>query len=191
VPPAEKKTKWGVLSRRAPICTSKNQEVRRRQRAGLQSRHTHGSHQRAELGRRRTLLWVDDYEAGLILYKAIFEQLGFRVLTASEGRLGLDLLESHRVDAVITDYEMPGMDGGKLATHIKNSRPELPVLMFSGCCLIPDRVRNIVDGVCDKAGSREELMAAINRVIEGSRLQPAPVVVAAEAQRTPQLAGAA
>ena len=166
----------------------KNREVRRRQLAGLQCRRdTRGSHQPPEVGRRRTLLWVDDYEPGLILYKAIFEQLGFRVLTASEARLGLDLLVAHPVDAVITDYEMPGMDGGTLARHIKNSRPELPVLMFSGCCLIPDRVRNIVDGVCDKAGSREELLAAINRVVEGSR-QPAPVVVAAEAQRAPQLA---
>jgi CheY-like chemotaxis protein len=190
VPTVGKKSKWEALSQRVLVHPSKPRIVRHRPAAGLDCRRSRGvRYNAAESAQRATLLWIDDYEPGLVLYKALFEQRGFRVLTASQGRLGLDLLQSHQVDAVITDYEMPGMDGGTVATSIKNSRPELPVLMFSGSSLIPDRVRNIVDGVCDKAGSREELLAAINRVVEGSRLQP--VTGGVEAQGAPQLAGAA
>ncbi len=112
----------------------------------------------------KTLVWIDDYQPGLTVFKAVFEGLGFRVLTASCGSLGLDLVDSNPADAVIVDYEMPEMDGEAVATSIKNSRPELPVI-------------NVVDAVCDKAGSRDELLAAINRVLGNrSNYQPRPAI---------------
>ncbi len=93
------------------------------------------------------------------------------------GSLGLDLVDSNPADAVIVDYEMPEMDGEAVATSIKNSRPELPVIMFSGSSLVPSRVKNVVDAVCDKAGSRDELLAAINRVLGNrSNYQPRPAI---------------
>jgi len=110
-------------------------------------------------------VWIDDYEPGLVLYKAVLESLGFRVLTASRGRVGLDLLATHPADAVVVDYEMPGMDGEAVATSIRHRRPELPIIMFSGSSMLPNRVRNVVGAVCDKAGSRDELLATINRVL--------------------------
>jgi DNA-binding NtrC family response regulator len=184
VPSVGKESRWGVVSQ-GPLARPSTS----RHRPGVNRRHSYNSgHRAAALAGRGTLVWIDDYEPGLILYKTLFEQLGFRVLTASTGRLGLDLLESHHVDAVITDYEMPGMNGEAVATSVKNSHPELPVLMFSGSSLIPDRVRNIVDEICDKAGSREALLAAINRVLEEGRSRPVTVAVA---QGAPQLAGAA
>lgn len=125
----------------------------------------------------KTLVWIDDYQPGLTVYKTVFERLGFRVLTASCGRLGLNLIDSNPVDAVIVDYEMPEMDGEAVATSIRNSRPELPVILFSGSSLVPSRVKSVVDAVCDKAGSRDELLAAINRVLgNGSNYQPLPAI---------------
>jgi CheY-like chemotaxis protein len=129
----------------------------------------------------KTLVWIDDYQPGLTVYKAVFERLGFRVLTASCGKLGLELVDSNPVNAVIVDYEMPEMDGEAVATSIKNSRPELPVILFSGSSLVPSRVRNVVDAVCDKAGSRDELLAAINRVLGNrSNYQPLPAISGGE-----------
>ena len=116
----------------------------------------------------KTLLWIDDYEPGLALYKAIFEGFGFRVLTASRGQKGLDLVASHHVDAVVMDYEMPEMDGEAVAASLKARRPELPVVMFTGSDSISHRARNLVDAVCDKAGSRNELLAAIRELIGDS-----------------------
>ena len=116
----------------------------------------------------KTLLWIDDYEPGLALYKAVFEGFGFRVLTASRGQKGLDLAASHQVDAVVVDYEMPKMDGEAVAASLKAYRPDLPVIMFTGSDSISHRARNLVDAVCDKAGSRNELLAAIRTLIGNS-----------------------
>ena len=113
----------------------------------------------------RTLLWIDDYEPGLALYKYMFESLGFRVLTASRGSAGLKLLNSNPVDAVVVDYEMPEMNGEAVASHIKHSLPQMPVVMFSGSSSVPGRVRNLVDAYCDKAESRETLVSTIKGVL--------------------------
>jgi CheY-like chemotaxis protein len=128
-----------------------------------------------------TLLWIDDFAPGLGMYKAMFEALGFRVLTASNGEEGVRLAQTNYLDAVVTDYEMPGMDGEAVCLAIKTLRPGLPILLFSGSTLISARCRRVVDECCDKAGSREELLAAIHRLLDRKRppvLQP-PIVAQA------------
>lgn len=122
-----------------------------------------------------TLLWIDDFAPGLTMYKAMFENLGFRVLTARSGEDGLRIALSNRVDAVVTDYEMPEMSGEEIAAAIKTLKPGVPVLLFSGSTLIPPRCRRIVDGICDKAGSRDKLLDALHRLLNKKRplaLQP-------------------
>jgi len=125
--------------------------------------------------RPKTLIWIDDYEPGLPVYQALAESLGFRVLTASSGKAGLELVASHRADAVIVDYEMPVMNGEAVAKLIKANWPELPVILFSGSSLLPGRVKHFVDAVCDKAGSPDALLSAIQRVLVGKDRQPPPI----------------
>jgi DNA-binding NtrC family response regulator len=117
-------------------------------------------------GARPTLVWIDDYVPALSLYKTLYEKLGYQVHTADHGRAGLDLVAEHETDAVIVDYEMPGMNGGDVAASIKNRWPSLPVIMFSGTSLIPERVKALIDAFCDKTGSREELNSTIQRVLK-------------------------
>lgn len=135
-----------------------------------------------------TLLWIDDFEPGLALYKKMFEDRGFKVLTASSGEAGVQLAALNRVDVVVTDYEMPGMNGLAVARSIKALNARTPVLLFSGSSLVPARARRSVDGFCDKAGSRDHLLAAIHRLMQkkGSEsLQPPPVAEASDhGQRT-------
>jgi CheY-like chemotaxis protein len=128
-----------------------------------------------------TLLWIDDFVPGLAMYKAMIEPLGLRVLTASSGAEGLKVALSTYLDAVITDYEMPEIDGEVVASAIKALRPGVPVMMFSGSTLIASRCRRVVDVFCDKAGSRDELLAAIHRLLQKKRppaLQPRVVAPA-------------
>lgn len=143
---------------------------------------------RPQARRASTLLWVDDFAPGLAMYKAMLENLGFRVLTASSGAEGLKAALCHRVDMVITDYEMPEMNGEELAAAIKAFKPGVPVLLFSGSTLIPPRCRRVVDGVCDKAGSRDKLLGAIHRLLHKKRtpaLQPRVIAPASHhGQRT-------
>jgi CheY-like chemotaxis protein len=114
---------------------------------------------------KKTLLWVDDYEPALTLYKTLFGLSGFSVLTASSGQRALELLKNNCVDAVVTDYEMPGMDGVAVAHSVRRLRPSLPIIMFSGNPEISDRVSNLVDAFCDKGDSRDKLLAVINRLV--------------------------
>lgn len=113
-----------------------------------------------------TLVWIDDYEPGLALYKKVYEGLGYRIHTASRAHVGLALLASSAADAVVVDYEMPEMNGGEVAATIKQQWPSLPVVLFSGSAFIPDTVKKVVDAFCDKACPREHLHSIIKAVLE-------------------------
>jgi CheY-like chemotaxis protein len=113
----------------------------------------------------KTLLWIDDYAPGLEVYKAVFKTFGYKVLTACDGELGLRLLQVHTPDAVIVDYEMPGMDGAMVAAHVRRKSPKLPVVMFSGCSSVPARVKNAVTAFCEKTGSLNHLRLAIDNAV--------------------------
>jgi CheY-like chemotaxis protein len=130
-----------------------------------------------------TLLWIDDFQVGLEMYRAMFERLGYRVLTASSGEMGISVAASHHVDLVVTDYEMPGMNGEAVAFALKALKPNVPVILFSGSTTMSDRALHMVDAYCDKAGSREELLAAIHFLLQKKRpafLQPPPVAPASD-----------
>jgi CheY-like chemotaxis protein len=135
-----------------------------------------------------TLLWIDDFEPGLDMYKAMFEDLGFRVLTASSGEAGLRLATLNRVDMVVTDYEMRGMDGEAVAAAVKAKNSRIPVVLFSGSTLVPLRARRVVDAFCDKAGSRDQLLITIHHLLHKKHtrsLQPPPLASASDhGQRT-------
>jgi CheY-like chemotaxis protein len=137
--------------------------------------------------RRPTLLWIDDYRPGLEMYRAMFEALGFSVVTASSGEEGLQLASLNNIDVAITDYEMPEMNGEAVAIALKSLKPNTPILMFSGSTFVSDRARLVVDAFCDKAGSREELLAAIHFLLGKKRpgfLQPQPVTRASHHGQT-------
>ncbi len=56
----------------------------------------------------------------------------FDVLTASNGREAIEHLESHHVDALVTDLAMPVMDGFALIAYVTNLKRALPVVVLSG-----------------------------------------------------------
>ena len=114
--------------------------------------------------KRRRLLWVDDSQVLLSLYKAVFESLGFEVLAIASPQEALCRLSSDAADVAILDYDMPEMDGGELASFIKNRFPMLPVILYTGSAGIPEDVLCCVDAVCAKAAPREELVAMIERL---------------------------
>ena len=127
---------------------------------------------------RPTLLWIDDFQVGLEMYRSMLEELGYRVLTACSGEAGLRIAATHSVDLVVTDYEMPGMDGEAVATALKGLNSDLPIILFSGSTMVPARALEVVDTCCDKAGSREELLAAIHFLLQKKGrtfLQPPPI----------------
>src|SRR5262245_40127239 len=85
------------------------------------------------------LLWIDDFAPALAVYKATMQARGFRVLTAISGEAGLRLAAIHPIDLVITDYEMPGMNGETVAAAVKSLNSRVPVIIFSGSTVISHR----------------------------------------------------
>jgi len=117
------------------------------------------------------LLWVDDSRMLLSLYQSVFESLGFEVLATSSPNEALQHLSSHGIDVAILDYDMPEMDGGALASLIKDQCPMLPVVLYSGNTSIPHVARRWVDAVCAKGAPRAELLATIERLSQHARQQ--------------------
>ncbi|MFC4407537.1 PAS domain-containing response regulator [Haloarchaeobius iranensis] len=81
------------------------------------------------------VLHVDDDDSLLGLTKTMLEREGedITVESASSGRDGLRCLrENGRVDCIVCDYEMPGMDGLDLLESVRQRRPDLPFILFTG-----------------------------------------------------------
>jgi two-component system response regulator FlrC len=113
----------------------------------------------------KKLLWVDDSSALLSLYQAVFENLGFEVVTTSSAGEALDCAASFGADLVILDYDMPVMNGAQLAAILKDRNPFLPVVLYSGSDSISADAYRWVDAICAKAAPREELLATIERLL--------------------------
>jgi len=80
-----------------------------------------------------SILLVDDDPMVAETTVGMLEVLGHRVKVASSGGRALEILVADTsVDLVITDYAMPGMTGKELALRIRETRPNLPVVLASG-----------------------------------------------------------
>jgi len=98
------------------------------------------------------ILCVDDNEELLAVARDLLVRSGYSVLTASSGRCGLEVLGQSDVDAVVLDYEMPGMSGEEVARSIRRLKPSVPILLFTGYAdVIPDRILGCVDKVVSKS----------------------------------------
>ena len=82
----------------------------------------------------KTILVVDDEDMIRTFVQAMLEHAGYNVLAADGAAAGMSLYEKHRaaVALLLTDVQMPGMNGLELAVHIRKLEPRLPVLLMSG-----------------------------------------------------------
>ena len=114
------------------------------------------------------VLWVDDSEVLLSLYRAVFESLGFEVVTTPSPAEALERLSWDPADLAILDYNMPEMDGGTLAAMIKSRTPVMPVILYTATTSVPRRARCWVDAICAKAAPQRELLEEVRRLLRKS-----------------------
>ena len=79
-----------------------------------------------------TILIMDDEEAILSFLKERLMGEGFNVLTASDGKEGMNLFKDNQVDLVITDILMPGQDGFNTIMELKKISPNIKIIAMSG-----------------------------------------------------------
>lgn len=82
--------------------------------------------------RERTLLLVDDEENILSSLRRLLRRDGYRILTASNAREGLEVLAANRVDVIISDQRMPAMTGVEFLRKAKDMCPDTVRLVLSG-----------------------------------------------------------
>ncbi len=79
------------------------------------------------------VLVIDDEKLILNLLKQALQRLDYSVVTAADGRNGIDKFDSGTFDLVITDICMPDTDGNHVVNHIRRSqRGHVPVIGMSG-----------------------------------------------------------
>jgi len=83
---------------------------------------------------RRRILIVDDVPEILLLQRKLVARMGYEVEIAADGRAALAVLEKCAVDLLITDWAMPGMNGGELIAAIKEDERfrSIPIIVLTG-----------------------------------------------------------
>jgi len=81
-----------------------------------------------------SVLHVDDDEAMLDLTRRFLERIddAFEVTTAVGAHAGLDVLADADVDCVVSDYQMPELDGLAFLERVRETHPQLPFVLFTG-----------------------------------------------------------
>jgi CheY-like chemotaxis protein len=111
------------------------------------------------------VLCVDDETIGLEVRRMLLERAGYRVLTALDGRAGLDLFEREPIDAVVLDFSMPGMSGGEVAKRMREVKPTVPILMLSAYTSLPPEVSQSVDLAMTKGEGAPALLRNLGSLI--------------------------
>ena len=120
-------------------------------------------------GGEAVVLYVDDDVALLELTATVLERQdhGLTVHTESSAGEGLTWLADHPVDCIVSDYEMPGLDGLEFLEAVRERFPSLPFVLFTGRGSEEIASAAISAGVTaylQKGGSTEQFTVLANRV---------------------------
>jgi two-component system NtrC family response regulator len=124
--------------------------------------------------RPRTILAIDDDDSLRRVVEYNLAEEGYRVITAADGRSGLEAYQRQPVDVVLTDIRMPGMEGIELLARLKAMQPELPVIMLTAFGTIDSAVEAMRLGAFDyltKPFSRDQLRASVRKALEVAELR--------------------
>ena len=138
------------------------------------------------------ILIVDDEESIRRSLAGILSDEGFSTDGAEDGEKALATVRGDPPDLVLLDIAMPGRDGLEILEELRQTWPELPVVMMSGHGTIETAVRATQLGAFDfveKPLSVEKLLLIIRNALERSRLRSENVRLRAESIRAQEILG--
>ncbi len=117
----------------------------------------------------RTLLIVDDEPRVLVALKEVLERQQFHVVTATDARRGLDLLQQRAFGVVISDHMMPVMSGMDFLVECQRIQPDATRVLVTAAVSLPTLVEAINRGeiyrFLAKPWLREELIVAVQNAV--------------------------
>ncbi|OGR32241.1 MAG: Fis family transcriptional regulator [Desulfuromonadales bacterium GWD2_61_12] len=115
-----------------------------------------------------TILLIDDDDSLRRVNEYHLQQAGHRVLTAADGAAGFALFQREIPPVVVTDIQMPGLDGYAVLKGIKALHPETAVIVITAHGTVEKAVAAMKLGAFDyltKPFGRDELLLAIERAV--------------------------
>ncbi len=140
----------------------------------------------------KSVLVVDDKEMMRDSVGSTLARAGFSVRTANDARAALSEIASRRPDCVVTDLNMPGMNGIELSTQINAHDDELPVILMTAFGSIETAVQAMKNGAYDfitKPFEGDELIISVKRAIQHATLARENAILKAGAGPSEQRCG--
>jgi len=120
-------------------------------------------------------LVVDDDHCLVQVVQQMMEALGFRADSANGGLAAIRYLSQSRYDLMVTDLQMPDMDGYELSGWLKNKSKDTRVIVMTGCCHA-DVVNYMNTGIVDrwmfKPFSLTKLAGIVGELVPADYLSP-------------------
>jgi len=112
------------------------------------------------------VLLVDDDSAVREVTAGILQDLGYHVVEAGSGGAALDMLDNQsRIDLLLVDFAMPGMNGAEVAREVHARRPDLPILFVTGYADTEALAAAGDDGILRKPFVQKDLAAKLRSVL--------------------------
>ncbi len=118
--------------------------------------------------RMETILVIDD---DIEMRDVLFDLLsldGYEVLLAADGSSGLERYRNSLPELVITDLQMPHVDGIEVLSTLKTEFPEVPILVITGVTditIIEEAVENAANRILKKPFGVDELLTALDELL--------------------------
>lgn len=120
-----------------------------------------------------TVMVVEDDGNVRKLMRTVLEQSGYQVITAVDGIVALDMLDSNHVDIIILDIMMPRMDGYEFTKTLREGGSEIPILMVTAKESIADKKMGFKLGTDDymvKPVDEEELILRVAALLRRAKI---------------------
>jgi DNA-binding NarL/FixJ family response regulator len=117
-----------------------------------------------------SILIVDDEESIRVSLEGIFKKK-YYAKTADSGSMALEMLQNDCYDLILTDIMMNGMTGIELLKKVKESFPEIPVLLMTGYSSLSTAIEAMRLGASDyliKPYSKKVIFSSITRCLENN-----------------------
>lgn len=119
----------------------------------------------------KRILVIEDNPFNLELMTDLLEAFGFTVLSARDGAQGIDLVRQEKLDLIICDVQMPGMDGYEVANYLKRDPMlrRIPLVAVTALAMVGDREKVIsagFDGYIDKPIAPETFKKQVEAFME-------------------------
>ncbi|HEY6391109.1 MAG TPA: response regulator, partial [Bryobacteraceae bacterium] len=113
------------------------------------------------------ILLAEDNPVNQKLAIRLLEKRGHSVLVAGDGQEALALLETHAVDLILMDLQMPKMNGIEATKAIRNGGARTPIVAMTACAMASDRQHCLdagMDGYLSKPVRAAELYETIDKL---------------------------